>query len=311
MLALLSANPLRFSSLSPSRVAVASAKLAVMATRPTFDRLGAAIPASPVVVSVPHGGRELPAEMLPLIALPPEALRPLEDRHIDTLARATWGGETMLLERRARAWIDLNRGEQERDPAIDAGADPRRQGAPSVKVRSGLGLVPRRVGGRDLWRGRLPASAVAARIAAVHRPYHAALSAALAAARARFGVAVLLDLHSMPPLGPPESVARIVFGDRFGRASAARFVGALEGVADAAGLAHALNTPYAGGHILDRHGAPARGIHAVQVELDRRLYLDPALDAPGAGFAAAAALVRAMIAALADEALGSLATAAE
>ncbi|OQW44054.1 MAG: N-formylglutamate amidohydrolase [Proteobacteria bacterium SG_bin6] len=277
----------------------------------SFDRLGAATPASPVVVSVPHGGRDYPAAMLPLLALPAGALRPLEDRHIDTLARAAWGGETVLIERAPRAWIDLNRAEQERDPAIDAGADPRRQGAPSVKLRSGLGLVPRRVGGRDLWRGQLQARDVESRIASVHRPYHAALAEALAAARARFGVAVLLDLHSMPPLGPPESVARVVFGDRFGRTSAARFVATLEAVADAAGLAHALNTPYAGGHILDRHGAPPRGIHAVQVELDRRLYLDPALDAPGPGFAAAARLVRAMVTALADEALGSLATAAE
>jgi len=282
-----------------------------MATALSFDRLGAALPASPVVVSVPHGGRDYPAAMRLLLALPAEALTPLEDRHIDTLARAAWHGETMLLQRTARAWIDLNRSEAERDPAIDAGADPRRLGAPSARVRAGLGLVPRRLRGREIWRGRLSAGAVDSRIAADHLPYHHALAAALAAARARFGVAVLLDLHSMPPLGERGAVARLVFGDRFGRTSAARFVARLEAVADAAGIAHALNTPYAGGHILERHGAPPRGVHAVQLEIDRALYLDAALAEPGPGMAATATLLRAMIAALADEALGSLATAAE
>lgn len=277
----------------------------------SFDLWGSAVPRAPVIVSVPHGGRDYPSAMLPLLAVPLAALQPLEDRHVDSLAQAAWAGETMLVQRRARAWIDLNRTEQERDPAIDAGADPRRLGAPSAKLRSGLGLVPRRLSGRDLWRGRLPAGAVEARIAADYRPYHLALAEALAAAHARFGIAVLLDLHSMPPLGAPGHVAQLVLGDRFGATSAARFVARLEAVADAAGIAHALNTPYAGGHIITRHGAPARGVHALQLEVDRRLYLDAALEAPGAGFQATAAMLRAMIAALADEALAMLAAAAE
>src|SRR3546814_12801132 len=98
-------------------------------------------------------------------------------------------------------------------------------------------------------------------------------------------VAVLLDLHSMPPLGTAADTVRIVFGDRFGKSAGGRFVARLEGEAEAAGLRHALNSPYAGGHILERHAAPRAGIHAVQVELCRALYLDAALDRPGKGLA--------------------------
>jgi N-formylglutamate amidohydrolase len=120
---------------------------------------------------------------------------------------------------------------------------------------------------------------------------------------------VLLDLHSMPPIGG-RNAARVVIGDRFGRSAAARFVGRVEGVVRGRGLTLATNSPYPGGHILDRHADPARGIHALQLELDRALYLDAALEEIGRGFAATVALVRAVIDALADEAL-PLAQAAE
>ena len=175
-------------------------------------------------------------------------------------------------------------------------------------LRSGLGLVPRRAArANDLWKRRFSDAEVTERITADYRPYHAAVAAALAAARTRFGVAVLLDLHSMPPL---DAGARVVIGDRFGRSAAARFVAAIESEVGDRKLA--LNAPYAGGHILDRHGDPAGGIHAVQLEIDRTLYLDFVLDRPGNGFAATVAMLKRMIAALADEALGSgLAVAAE
>lgn len=278
--------------------------MAAMEAAAPFSRIGPALPAGPVVVSVPHGGRDYPSGMAGALRVPIAALRPLEDRHVDTLALAAIAGETAFVQQLPRAWIDLNRGEDERDPLIDEGADPRRQRAPSAKLRGGLGLVPRRIAAAgDIWCHRLSDADVRARIDGAHRPYHHAVGEALAAARTRFGAAVLVDLHSMPPLGARGEAAQIVFGDRFGRSAAGRFVARLEAECEAAGLLHALNTPYAGGHILDRHGVPARGIHAVQIEIDRSLYLDPALDAPGAGLAATARLLRAMLAALADEAL--------
>jgi N-formylglutamate amidohydrolase len=275
---------------------------------PPFDRIGPLPPESPVVLSVPHGGRDYPAELRPLLRVAPGALIGLEDRHVDTLALAARGRETALVARRARAWIDLNRAEQDRDPRVDEGA-PRGEG--SAKVRSGLGLVPRRTAAAgDLWRRKLTPAEVERRLDEDHRPYHAALAQALAAARARFGTAVLLDVHSMPTLGRGQPV--LVLGDRFGRSAAARFVARAEGVARAHGWAAAVNTPYAGGHILDRHGAPGAGIHAVQLEIDRLRYLDPRGDQPGAGLESAVALLRDTIAALADEALSApLAMAAE
>jgi N-formylglutamate amidohydrolase len=259
------------------------------------------MPASPVVLSVPHAGRDYPPALRAALRVDPAMLIALEDRHADTLALAARGIETMFVAIRPRAWIDLNRAEQERDPAIDDGAVHLPESAQSLKLRSGLGLVPRRVGTSDLWRQRFSDAEIRARIAQDHRPYHAALAAALTAARARFGVAVLLDIHSMPPLAP--NAARLVLGDRFGRASAGRFVSRIEGVAQAARIRCAVNSPYAGGHILERHAAPDGAIHAIQLEFDRSLYLDRRREEPGPGLEPTAALLRAIIDAVADEAL--------
>lgn len=268
----------------------------------SFVRHGPAEPLSPIVLSVPHAGRDYPLALRAAIRVPLSALRPLEDRYADTLALEARGEETLFVAGRARAWIDLNRSEQERDPRLDDGAH---SGQPlSAKLRSGLGLVPRRVAhAGDIWRHRLAADDVAGRIHRDHRPYHAALAASLAAARDRFGVAVLLDVHSMPPLGAPETCPRLVLGDRFGKSASARFTSRIEGVARAHCIAVAANTPYAGGHILERHADPRGGVHAIQLEIDRLLYLDRLLDGPGHGFGATVRLLRAVINALADEAL--------
>lgn len=266
-----------------------------------FELLGGEIPASPVIVSVPHAGRHYPAELLAALRLPVTALTLLEDRHVDAVARAARGRETVLIQRTGRAWIDLNRGEDERDPAIDDGAAWRAPADRSAKLRAGLGLVPRRAGRLgDLWHGRFSAAEVERRIVGDHRPYHAALARVLAAARARFGVAVLLDLHSMPPLGAGRG--QVVLGDRFGRSAASRLVARAEAAIGPTRWRVALNNPYAGGHVLARHGRPGDGIHAIQVELDRSLYLDARLDQPGAGLPAAAAAIGRLAEALADEA---------
>ena len=268
---------------------------------PPTPELGSPPPASPVVLSVPHAGRDYPPGLRAALRLPDTALLVLEDRHVDALARAARTDETMLIQRRARAWIDLNRSEHDRDPRVDEGARPQAQSGQSAKVRSGLGLVPRRAGSADdLWRGRFAGADIAERIARDHRPYHEALAATLAAARARFGLAILIDIHSMPTIGRH---ARLVLGDRFGATSDVRFVARMEAVAAQMGVPTQRNTPYAGAHILQRHAAPQRGIHAIQVEIDRALYLDARHDSLGPGFDHTAAVLRAMLAAVADEAL--------
>jgi N-formylglutamate amidohydrolase len=269
---------------------------------PSFDILGGPHPASPVILAVPHAGRDYPLAMRANLRVPVERLLLLEDRHADSLALAARGDEWTIIAHRARAWIDLNRSEMERDPLLDHGARPGLAPASSAKVRNGLGLIPRRTSATgDIWARRLEIEDVEARIRHDHRPYHAAIGEALQAAHARFGVAVLLDVHSMPSLG--RDGAQIVIGDRFGRSAAARISARIEAAARDAGLRVAANAPYPGGHTLDRHADLRRGVHAVQLEIDRSLYLDAAHDRVGPGFDATARLLRDIIAALTDEAL--------
>lgn len=269
--------------------------------RSSFDQHGPIDPGSPVVLSVPHAGRDYPPALIEALGVPFEQLLPLEDRHVDRVALLARRSETMFVARRPRAWIDLNRGEHERDAAVDLGADPKALPGASLKLRGGLGLVPRRASGTTaLWRRRFSADEVDARIAEDYRPYHAALSTALQSAQRRFGRAVLLDIHSMPPI-EGQDPARLVIGDRFGRSASAQTVALVESVVRSHGVRFGLNSPYAGGHILDRHGRPERGISAIQIEIDRALYLDAALDQPGAGLMATAALLRSLITALTDD----------
>lgn len=257
----------------------------------------------PVVISVPHGGRAYPPGMTDDLRAPLSAVMTLEDRLVDLVAEGARTTQPMLVQTVPRAWIDLNRDERERDTLIDEGA--RMAPRASAKLRSGLGLVPRRVAGHgDIWNRRFSDAEMLARIATDHRPYHQALAERLAETRKRFGLAILLDLHSMPPLGDPGLVPRLVVGDRHGTTAATRFVRRVEVEARASGFAIARNAPYAGGHIVERQGDPRRGIHAVQLELDRSLYLDAALEAPGSGFDATVLLVRRILSALATEALG-------
>ena len=135
-------------------------------------------------------------------------------------------------------------------------------------------------------------------------PYHARVAAELAALRSRWGAALLLDLHSMPPLGErgvPTAAAEFVLGDRFGATSDGGLVATAFACLAEAGARAAHNRPYAGGYALDRHAAPRRGIHALQLEVDRRSYLDDSLREPGPGFAATAELVITLVRRLAAE----------
>jgi N-formylglutamate amidohydrolase len=132
----------------------------------------------------------------------------------------------------------------------------------------------------------------------------------LADLRQRFGCALLLDCHSMPP--PPAGVPPIIFGDCHGRTAGAWVGSEACRIAERLGFAAGINDPFAGGHIVDRHGSPARGVHALQVEVDRRCYLDPTLSAPGAGFDRIAELIEALAVDLGNALLGrNFATAAE
>lgn len=261
----------------------------------------------PVLIAVPHAGRDYPDDILQNLRVAPEVLERLEDRHADMLLPdAEALGAPVLVAHAARAWIDLNRGPSEVDPQMIADAPRTAFAQPSAKVRGGLGLVPRRLADHgDLWRRPFPQSAIAARISALHDPYHRALSQALASLKARFGRALLIDLHSMPPLRPEGSAVPpgIVLGDRFGRSASGALCDLAMRTMTRLGFEVALNHPYAGGYVLDRHGRPSRDIHALQVEVDRSLYLDADLKTPGDGLIHVRAALVELIEALSEDLL--------
>lgn len=271
---------------------------------PPFRRLGPQKPSSPVVVSVPHAGRAYSECLLASARLPRARLESLEDRLVDRLVwRAVDGGAAALIAEAPRAEIDLNRDERELDPTMVQPRPAADSTVDSPRTRGGLGLIPARIAGSGaIWRQRIAATEVARRVELIHRPYHAALEAELQAARARFGIAILLDCHSMPPRGA-DGEAPVVLGDRHGGSMAENLVAAAEAAARAAGFRVARNAPYAGGHITERHGCPAHGIHALQLELDRSLYLAPDLRTTGPGFDRVARLIATIAEALAAAAL--------
>jgi N-formylglutamate amidohydrolase len=276
---------------------------------PWFDRLGPASAVTPLVISVPHAGRLYPDALLADSAVPHGQLEELEDRHADLLiTHAVARGAVAIVARGARAWIDLNRAEEDLDPAL---RDPPGSGPPATaRARSGLGLLPQRIGRRDLWRkGPAPGAAVA-RVREVHQPYHAAISRALDDALVRHGYAILLDCHSMPPLSGTRP-ARIVIGDRHGRTAAPGLAARLTAVARTEGYTAAINAPYAGAHAIERHGRPDEGVHALQIEVDRSLYLMRDMRTVSPGLEPARALIAALARAALEGTRGSMGIAAE
>lgn len=249
--------------------------------------------AIPVLIAVPHGGRAYPGSLLRDMRHSGAVAMRLEDRYVDRLAQgvAQATGAALLMANAPRAMIDLNRAPDDIDWEMFVQADRPKGGSstPSRRVRSGLGLIPRRLTGvGELWRRRLEGVELARRIEGVHAPYHATLGRALANLRERWGAALLIDLHSMPPLPVRAGVppAEIVIGDRFGAACDGRLVAEAFSQMTALRREAAHNRPYAGGYVLERHADPRGCIHALQVEVDRSCYLDAGLAEPGTGMAA-------------------------
>ncbi|MEC3912095.1 N-formylglutamate amidohydrolase [Sphingobium sp. CR2-8] len=270
-----------------------------------FDLHGPIIPDRPIILSVPHAGRAYGADLLASARVPVSILRRLEDRRVDILVEPLIArGFSIIVARTPRAMIDLNRHEREIDPGMIADLPRDATLQSSAKLRGGLGLFPRRMpGAHELWRGPMSWAEARRRIDTVHRPYHAALGHMMAAAREAHGHAILIDLHSMPPLGAAAGQAApdMVLGDRFGRSASTRLMMLAADVAASHGLTVAQNHPYAGDHMVDRHGRPEQGLHAIQLEIDRTLYLDGALDQPGPGVARMQAIIAGMVEALAVE----------
>ncbi|MDE2596666.1 MAG: N-formylglutamate amidohydrolase [Sphingomonadales bacterium] len=275
---------------------------------PAFRLTGPNPSAIPVLIAVPHAGRAYPQSLLDRMRHPAFASLRLEDRHVDKLASevARASGATLLVAQAPRAMIDLNRAVDDVDWEMIGGERPADVGSytPGQRARSGLGLIPRRLPGMgEVWKRLHDHGDLAARIAGVHAPYHDCLAASLADLRARWGAALLIDLHSMPPLalrsGQPSP--EFVLGDRFGTTCHGGLVGSTFSYFAAMRRGTAHNRPYAGGYVLERHAAPDRGIHALQLEIDRSSYLDSRLVEPGPGFSGMAALLAGLVKQLAGE----------
>ena len=226
---------------------------------------------SPVVFASPHSGRVYPADFLSLAQVPERVLRSSEDAYVDRLiADAPEFGAPLVTSQVPRAYVDFNRAADEFDPALidgvpRAGLNPR--------IASGLGVIARVVAnGRAIYRGKLPRAEAERRIARYWQPYHAALAGVLAKSHARFGQVLLCD--------------------RWGAAARVDVVEAVEEILTGAGFTVARNTPFAGAYVAQRYGQPSQGMHAVQIEIDRALYLDEHGVQPLPGFESFRAVMR-------------------
>ena len=244
----------------------------------------------PVLLSVPHAGRDYEPELLANAAQGRRALETLEDPLVDRLCwRAIAVGIGAVVQNVPRAAIDCNRDESEVDPAAVHAVSPAPVGP---RARFGLGLVPSRTQRHGaLWRRPIDRTELSRRIEQVHRPYQAAISEALDALAGTHGTVVLIDCHSMPTR---RGQADVVIGDRHGSSAASWLTQQAASVARELGFRAALNDPFAGGAIVARHGRPAESIHAIQLEIDRSTYLKADGRTPGVGFDRVAQLIEAV-----------------
>jgi N-formylglutamate amidohydrolase len=227
----------------------------------------------PFLFASPHSGRSYPASLLERSRLDATTLRRSEDAFVDELfAGAVSLGAPLLAAHFPRAFLDVNRGIAELDAGMFDGALAVPVDAPSPRVAAGLGVIPRIVrDGAEIYRGKLARGEADARLSQLYKPYHRALAELMEETHARFGAAVLIDCHSMPSA---LSVPDIVLGDRYGASAAPALTARAETAFAREGFSVARNTPYAGGHTTVLHGRVASGCHALQIEVNRALYLD-------------------------------------
>ncbi|KQB95318.1 N-formylglutamate amidohydrolase [Loktanella sp. 1ANDIMAR09] len=258
-----------------------------------------------VVFASPHSGRDYPDAFLRRSVLNASEIRSSEDAFVDQLFAAVPDhGAPLLTATAPRAFLDLNRGVDELDQALIEGV---RRNAHNPRIASGLGVIPRVVAnGRQIYRGKLTLAEAHLRIAQYWRPYHDQLQTLLDESNNAYGEAILIDCHSMPHealenVGPPGSARPdVVLGDRFGSTAAASVMEQVEAAFASAGLRVARNMPFAGAFITQHYGRPSRQQHAIQVEIDRALYMNERTLELNADFAAFQALLSGVIAEIAD-----------
>jgi N-formylglutamate amidohydrolase len=258
---------------------------------------------TPLVFASPHSGRIYPPDMM--AALDGLAIRKSEDAFVDDLiACAPTLGAATICARLARAYVDVNREAFELDQAMFDDELPEFARGRSARVAAGLGAIARVVSeGQEIYARKLTFPEARRRIELAHIPYHAALARLLGEAHSAQGCAILIDWHSMPSAAARTSArggpCDIVLGDRFGAACAAAVTRTVEQELEAKGYRVARNAPYAGGYTTEHYGRPLRRTHALQIEINRAIYLDEATLTPNEGFARLRADIEALSAVLA------------
>jgi N-formylglutamate amidohydrolase len=247
----------------------------------------------PMVLASPHSGRDYPAEFIAQSALDASTLRRSEDSFVDELfACGPAKGVPMLAALFPRAFLDVNRDAYELDPAMFDAPLPNWVLTDTPRVAAGLGTIARQVAiGADIYRGKLTFAEAERRIESLYRPYHQALQELVRATLIRFGQCLLLDCHSMPSIGSPgegdTGTERIdfVLGDCYGRSCNPAITDAVERRLQGYGYCVVRNIPYAGGYTTRHYGSPRRRVHALQIEINRRLYMQEATHEKNDGFA--------------------------
>jgi N-formylglutamate amidohydrolase len=269
-----------------------------------------------VVVASPHSGRHYPRSFLQSSMLDERSIRSSEDAFMDLLVDGAPGlGAPLLAAEYPRAYIDLNRSPDELDPGVIDGIGRVVQ---TPRISSGLGVIPRVVAnGRAIYRGKLTRKEADDRIARLWRPYHDALDRLMQHAHDRFGEAVVLDFHSMPHealdsvVRPGMRRPEVVLGDRFGASARGDLVDAIEAAFLDAGLVVSRNAPFAGAYVAQRYGRPSRGWHAVQIEIDRSLYMNERMIRPNGNFETVRRIVSSVLARAIAATPGAMPLAAE
>ncbi|MBX5171572.1 N-formylglutamate amidohydrolase [Rhizobium sp. NZLR1b] len=259
----------------------------------------------PFVYNSPHSGRIYPPEFIAQSRLEGIAIRRSEDHYVDELfGSAVALGAPLLAANFPRAFLDVNREPYELDPRMFDGLLPPYANVNSLRVAGGLGTIPRIVAeNMEIYARRLPVQEGLDRVEAVYKPYHAALRRLIARTHVQFGFGVLIDCHSMPGnVRVAGSTARpdFIIGDRYGTSASAELSRAAIAILEEMGFAAIRNKPYAGGFITEHYGRPSRGLHALQIEVNRAIYVDEATLEKRADFAAVAEAVTGFMQQMAD-----------
>ncbi len=279
------------------------------ADRPAFETIRPRRQLAPIVVNSAHSGRDYPPRFLAMTRLDPLSIRRSEDAYIDEVfGRAPHLGAPMLRAHFPRAYLDVNREPFELDPQMFRDTLPEHCNAASPRVVAGLGTLARVVAeNQPIYRDRLSIEDALMRIEGIYKPYHAALQRLLGETLDQFGVALLLDCHSMPRLtrsgerAPPD----IVLGDRYGTTCTPTVIDTAEAIFASAGFKVARNRPYAGGQTIRAYGRPQRGVHALQIEISRHLYMNETSFSRHKGFDLMVSVVNRLITALMTLELGN------